>query len=66
MTQEELGHKAGLTTGGYAKVERAQTAPAWGTVRQIAAALDLTIGQLGVEVDRETTSKRRSAKPRRS
>ena len=66
MTQEDLSHKAGLTTGGYAKVERAQTAPAWGTVRQIAEALDMTIGQLAVEVDREATPKRRGAKARRS
>lgn len=64
MSQEAVARNADLSTSAYAKIERAVTSPAWSTVTQIAAALDLTIGQLAAEVDREAAGKRRGTKRR--
>jgi transcriptional regulator with XRE-family HTH domain len=51
VTQEAVAHAAGLTVTAVARVERGQTDPAWSTVRRIAAALDLDMGELGSAVD---------------
>lgn len=45
-TQEALAPKAGITTGTLGLVERGHANPTWDTVKQIAAALDLSIGDL--------------------
>lgn len=50
-TQEDLAHAAGLTVTAYARIERGAANPTWTTVRRIATALDLTIGELGQAVE---------------
>lgn len=46
LTQEGLAQEAGITTGTVSLVERGQSNPAWGTVKAIASALGVTIGDL--------------------
>jgi transcriptional regulator with XRE-family HTH domain len=53
LTQEELAHRAKLTTGTLSKIETASASPAWSTVRSIAAALDMTLVELARAVERE-------------
>ena len=43
-----------MSTSAYAKIERGETSPAWTTVRQIAAAYELTIAELAQMVVDET------------
>ena len=45
-TQEALAFEAGVTTGTLSLIERGQSNPAWGTVKAIAAALDVTTADL--------------------
>jgi transcriptional regulator with XRE-family HTH domain len=47
ITQERLAQDAGLTTGTVSLVERGRSNPAWGTVKAIAAALGISIADLG-------------------
>jgi DNA-binding XRE family transcriptional regulator len=53
MTQEGVSHAANLTLGAYGRIERSEVAPAWPTVRAIARGLDITMKELGAEVDRQ-------------
>lgn len=53
MTQEAVGHEAGLTLGAYGRIERSEVAPAWPTVRAIARGLGVSMKELGAEVDRK-------------
>lgn len=46
ITQERLAQDAGLTTGTVSLVERGRSNPAWGTVKALANALDVSIGEL--------------------
>jgi transcriptional regulator with XRE-family HTH domain len=46
ITQERLAQDAGLTTGTISLIERGQSNPAWGTVKAIAAGLDVTMTDL--------------------
>jgi transcriptional regulator with XRE-family HTH domain len=50
-TQEDLAHKAGLTVTAYARIERGSANPTWTTVRRIAKALGVTLGELGGAVE---------------
>ena len=52
QTQEDLAHAAGLTVTAYARIERGSANPTWTTVRRIANALEVTIGELGHAVER--------------
>lgn len=52
-TQEQVGHEAGLTTATYAKIELAQSVPAWNTVRRVIAALDVSLVELAEAIERE-------------
>ena len=45
-TQESLAPQAGVTMGTLSLIERGLANPTWGTVRGIAAALDVSIGEL--------------------
>jgi XRE family transcriptional regulator, regulator of sulfur utilization len=45
-TQEALAYEAGVTTGTLSLIERGQSNPAWGTVKGITAALDVSIAEL--------------------
>jgi transcriptional regulator with XRE-family HTH domain len=46
ITQERLAQDAGLTTGTVSLVERGRSNPAWGTVKALANALNVSIGEL--------------------
>ena len=52
ITQEDLAHEAGITTGTLSLIERGQANPTWGTVNGIAEALDVSMGGLGKLADR--------------
>lgn len=52
MTQENLAQEAGLTTGTISLIERGRSNPAWGTVKGIAAALGVQVGELGNLADK--------------
>jgi transcriptional regulator with XRE-family HTH domain len=43
ISQEDLAHLAGVTTGTLSVIERGKSNPAWGTVKSIAAALGVTV-----------------------
>lgn len=46
LTQERLAQDAGLTTGTVSLLERGQSNPSWGTMKAIAAALDVPVAEL--------------------
>ncbi len=50
ITQEQLAHDAGITTGTLSKIELGQTNPSWTTVRLIARALDVSLVELAEAV----------------
>lgn len=52
QTQEDLAYSAGITVTGLARIERGQANPRWTTVRSIASALGIGMGELGVAVER--------------
>jgi transcriptional regulator with XRE-family HTH domain len=51
LTREDLAYDAGLTMGALARIELAQSAPAWSTVRQIVRALDVPLIALAAAVE---------------
>jgi transcriptional regulator with XRE-family HTH domain len=59
LTQEELAFKTNLTVAAVGRIERADANPQWSTLKQIAAALDLTIAQLAAESERPEKETRR-------
>jgi len=46
LTQEELAHKAGLTTASVARIERNETEPRMSNLRKLAKALDTDPAEL--------------------
>ena len=52
FTQEELAHRAGLTTGTLSVIERGRANPTWATVRALAAALGVTAAELAGRAER--------------
>jgi len=46
ISQEDLAHLAGVTTGTLSVIERGRSNPAWGTVKGIAAALDVSVAEI--------------------
>lgn len=54
LAQEAVAFRAGISTGAVARIELAQSSPSWVTVRQIVKALDVSMGDLGKAVDRES------------
>lgn len=46
LSQEDLAHMAGVTTGTISTIERGNSNPTWGTVKRIAEALDLSVPEL--------------------
>lgn len=46
LTREALAFHAGITNGALARIELAQSSPSWGTVKCVAAALGLSVGEL--------------------
>jgi DNA-binding XRE family transcriptional regulator len=51
-TQEDLAHEADITTGTLSLIERGHANPTWGTVKGIAAALSVSMGELGKLADK--------------
>jgi transcriptional regulator with XRE-family HTH domain len=54
-TQEDLAHEADITTGTLSLIERGHANPTWGTLKGIAAALGVSMGELGKLADRLET-----------
>jgi transcriptional regulator with XRE-family HTH domain len=52
-TQEDLAHKAGITTGTLSRIERADSNPSWTTVERIARALQISLAELAQAVERD-------------
>jgi transcriptional regulator with XRE-family HTH domain len=50
-SQEEVGYRAGLTAGTVSRIELGEARPEWATVRAIALALDVKLGDLGNEIE---------------
>ena len=46
ISQENLAHAAGVTTGTLSTIERGKSNPTWATVKAIAAALDISLSEL--------------------
>lgn len=53
-SQEAVAYRSGLSSGSYARIELAQAAPGWDTVRAIARALGVSMAELGAAVDVES------------
>jgi len=51
LTQEDLAHAAGITTGTLSLIERGHANPTWGTLRGLAVALGISMGELGKRAD---------------
>jgi len=52
VTQEDLAHDAGITTGTLSLIERGQSNPTWATVKRIAKALGVSMSDLAKAADR--------------
>jgi transcriptional regulator with XRE-family HTH domain len=52
ITQEDLAHESDITTGTLSLIERGHANPTWGTARGIAAALGISMGDLGKLADK--------------
>ena len=50
-SQEDVAHEVGLTLGSYARIERGLADPKWSTLRRIAAALGVSLADLGRAVE---------------
>lgn len=46
LSQEDLAHAAGVTTGTISAIERGNSNPTWGTVKDIATALEVSMPEL--------------------
>ena len=46
ISQEDLAHAAGVTTGTVSAIERGRSNPTWATAKAIAAALDVSLTEL--------------------
>jgi transcriptional regulator with XRE-family HTH domain len=46
LSQEDLAHAAGVTTGTISTIERGNSNPTWGTVKSIARAFDVSMPEL--------------------
>ncbi|HEV3070867.1 MAG TPA: helix-turn-helix transcriptional regulator [Solirubrobacteraceae bacterium] len=53
VTQEALAFRADLTIATMSRMERGVTDPAWTSIRAVARALDVGLGELGAAVERE-------------
>ncbi len=55
ITQEDSAHDADITTGTLSLIERGHANPTWGTLKGIATAHGVSMGELGKLVDRLET-----------
>jgi transcriptional regulator with XRE-family HTH domain len=51
MTLEALAFKSGVSIGSLGRIELGRSSAAWSTVRQIAAALGISLAKLGAAVE---------------
>lgn len=51
LSQEELGHAAGIHPTWISHIESGRNNPAWGSVKRIAAALDLKVSELAARAE---------------
>lgn len=56
LSQEELAHRSGVTTGTFSVIERGRSNPTWATVKSIAEALGVSVGELAALADRHEHS----------
>jgi DNA-binding XRE family transcriptional regulator len=56
VTQETLAPQAGITPKTLSLIERGEANPTWGTVRGIATALDVSMGDLAKLADKFVAS----------
>jgi transcriptional regulator with XRE-family HTH domain len=52
LTQEDLAHASHLTVTALVRIEGARANPTWATVRRIAGALGVSVGELADLADR--------------
>jgi transcriptional regulator with XRE-family HTH domain len=52
ITQEQLAFEAGITVSALSRIERGLNSPGWGTVSQIAKALDIRLTELAADYER--------------
>jgi transcriptional regulator with XRE-family HTH domain len=52
LTQEELGHRAGVHPTWVSKIEQGHNNPAWGTVMRLTKALGVSLGDLAANIKR--------------
>jgi transcriptional regulator with XRE-family HTH domain len=52
VTQEDLAHAAGITTGTLSLIERGHANPTWSTIDSLAQALDTSIGSIAKLADK--------------
>jgi transcriptional regulator with XRE-family HTH domain len=52
VSQEELGHRAAVHPTWVSKIESGRNNPAWGTVRRLAAGLDVPLLELVALIER--------------
>jgi transcriptional regulator with XRE-family HTH domain len=58
LSQEELGHASGIHPTWISHIESGRNNPAWGSVRRIAAALDLKLSELAALAEELEESER--------
>jgi transcriptional regulator with XRE-family HTH domain len=56
LTQEDLAHASHLTVTALVRIEGARANPTWATVRRIAGALGVSVGELADLADRLANS----------
>jgi transcriptional regulator with XRE-family HTH domain len=56
ITREALAFRSGITTGALARIELAQAAPGWDTVRLLAEGLDIGMVELSAAVEGRSDS----------
>lgn len=55
-SQEAVAHSAGIAVNSLRRIEYGQSNPTWTTVRAVAAALDISLAELGREIDTRRAS----------
>jgi transcriptional regulator with XRE-family HTH domain len=55
-SQEAVAHAAGIAVNSLRRIEYGQSNPTWTTVRAVAAALDVSLVELGRRIEARTSS----------
>ena len=53
-SQEAVAHAAGIAVNSLRRIEYGESNPTWSTVRALAAALDISLAELGRQIDTRT------------